>query len=71
MSKEKIIGDVNFALRKKNLKEGEHYTVEAKIGGGKKEAHVVFTAEEHLKEHKAHLEELGQRNQFTVVLNAA
>ncbi|MBC7766914.1 hypothetical protein H7Y21_02900 [Arenimonas sp.] len=69
MSKNKIEGDINFNLR--SLKLGEDYTVEAKIGGGQKEAHVTFANAKHLEEHGPGLEKLAKQNEFTVVLKAA
>ncbi len=71
MLQKKIIGDVDFALQKRKLRKGEHYTIEAKIGGGKKEAHITFADEKYLEDNQDHLEELAQRNEFTVVLKAA
>ena len=69
MSKNKIEGDINFTL--KSLRLGHDYTVEAKIGGGQKVAHVNFVDQKHLNENREKLEDLAAQNDFKVVLKAA
>jgi hypothetical protein len=71
MSKKKLEGDVRFALQKKNLKQGDHFKVEAKIGGGKKSVCVEFKDSNHIDEHRGHLEQLATDGGFTIELKAA
>ena len=71
MTKDKIERDVRFALKIKQLKPGEHFTVEAMIGGGQKVARVSFTDPKHIGEHREHLEQVARNGEFTVELRAA
>jgi len=71
MSKKQLEGDVSFALMKKKLKQGQHFTVEAKIGGGEKVVHVTFRDPAHIDEHREHLEQLARNGKFTVELKVA
>ncbi len=71
MSKEKLIGDITFALKQKKLKPGEHFEVEAKIGGGRAIVHIEFKNPKHIEEHRAHLEQVARNGDFTVEFKVA
>jgi hypothetical protein len=71
MSKEKLIGDITFALKQKQLKPGEHFELEVKIGGGQKTVHIKFKDPKHIEDHRRHLEQVAQKGNFIVNLKAA